>query len=280
MPIVVGIALRKIKEHVFADAGHYDLHLDDRVIIETDNGLEMGTVIEPERMVEKPKTEIYKVIRKAQTDDVKRVSENRVKACHSIPKIKQCITNHELDMKLTHVEYSFDRSKLFIYYTAEFRVDFRELIKDLGHILKTRIQMVQIGVRDEARMIGGLGQCGRPLCCQSFLREFSPVSIDMAKEQDISLNTAKISGSCGRLMCCLAYEEKYYSEVKKMLPPIKSTVKTPEGTGMVVGMNCITRELIVDLGEGKHIRIEGRLVQKAHAHNHKKPSSSQKSNGR
>lgn len=255
MPIVVGIAIRKNKEKILADAGHFDLGIDEKVIIETDSGLELGTIIEPERMVEKPKSDIFKVVRKTSSEDFQRLRNNRHKACQAIPKIKQSVENHELEMKLTFVEYSFDRSRLFIYYTADTRVDFRELIKDLGHMLKTRIQMVQIGVRDEARMIGGMGLCGRELCCGLFLKEFSPVSIDMAKEQDISLNTSKISGLCGRLMCCLSYEQAYYSSVKKTLPPIKSIVKTPEGEGTVVGMNCITREMVVDLGEGKVIRV-------------------------
>ncbi|MFH1379176.1 MAG: regulatory iron-sulfur-containing complex subunit RicT [bacterium] len=263
MPIVVGIVIRKNKENILADAGHFDLQINEKVVVETDSGLELGEIIEPEKMIEKPKTDIFKVIRKASADDLKRIQDNKHKTCQAISKIKQCVENHELEMKLTFVEYSFDRSKLFIYYTAESRVDFRELIKDLGHMLKTRIQMVQIGVRDEARMIGGMGLCGRELCCETYLKEFTPVSIDMAKEQDISLNTAKISGLCGRLMCCLSYEQEYYCNVKKTLPPIRSTVKTPEGEGTVIGMNCITQEISVDLGEGKLIKVPAGQVSKA-----------------
>lgn len=255
MPIVVGIAVRRTRDKVLADAGYLDLTIDERVVIETDNGQEVGRVIEAEKMVEKPESDIFKVIRKATADDIRREHDNRIRTCQILNKIKRSIEDHELEMKLTCIEYSFDRSKLFIYYTAETRVDFRELIKDLGHLLKTRIQMVQIGVRDEARLIGGLGVCGRELCCRTFLKEFSRVSIDMAKEQDISLNTAKISGLCSRLMCCLAYEHAYYCDVKKILPQINSMVKTPEGEGKVIGMNCITQELTVDLGEGKRIRI-------------------------
>lgn len=260
MPIVVGIALRRTKEKVFADAGHFDLNIDEKVIIETDNGQELGTVIESEKMVEKANGAIFKVVRTSSAEDIRRIHDNAVRAHQMLSRIKRSIEDHELDMKLTYVEYSFDRSKLFIYYTAESRVDFRELIKDLGHMLKTRIQMVQIGVRDESRLIGGLGMCGRELCCRTFLHEFSPVSIDMAKEQDISLNTAKISGLCGRLMCCLAYEHEYYCAVKKQLPRMNSTVQTPEGKGKVVGMNCITQELTVDLGEGKLVKIRAAKI--------------------
>ena len=255
MPIVVGIAIRRTKEKILADAGHLDLNIDEKIIIETDNGQEIGMVIESEKMVEKTTGTIYKVVRKSTPEDLRRKQDNLARAQQMLSRIKRSIEDHELDMKLTCVEYSFDRSKLFIYYTAETRVDFRELIKDLGYMLKTRIQMVQIGVRDESRLIGGMGLCGRELCCRTFLHEFSPVSIDMAKEQDISLNTAKISGLCGRLMCCLAYEHEYYCEVKKKLPRINSTVQTPEGKGKVVGMNCITQELTVDLGEGKLIKV-------------------------
>lgn len=280
MPIVIGIAIRKTRDKILADAGHHDLHLEEKVVVETDHGLELGSVIECEKMVEKPQSKIFKVIRKGMPEDLTRAKENNARACQAVKKIKQCIENHELNMKLTFIEYSFDRSKLFIYYTAETRVDFRELIKDLGHLLKTRIQMVQIGVRDEARMIGGLGMCGRELCCRLFLQEFTPVSIEMAKEQDISLNTAKISGLCGRLMCCLSYEAKYYREVKKALPPLKSTVVIPQGKGTVIGMNCITREITVDLGEGNHVRVaedQIQSVKRESGHNNRSKQSTKKS---
>jgi cell fate regulator YaaT (PSP1 superfamily) len=260
MPIVVGIALRRTREKYFADAGQLDLRVEERVIVDTDNGLELGVIVEPEKMVEKPKGEIYKIVRKELPDDCQRARDNILRSRQVIGKIKQSVKDHELEMKLTSVDYSFDRSKLFIYYTAETRVDFRELIKDLGHLLKTRIQMVQIGVRDETRFVGGLGPCGRELCCRAFLREFSPVSIDMAKEQDIALNTSKISGVCGRLMCCLSYEHKHYCEVKARLPQARSTVQTPEGKGVVVSINCMKEELLVDLGDGKSIRVPAASV--------------------
>ena len=201
MPIVAGLIVRKMKDKIIADARHIDLNVGDKVVVETDHGLEMATVYEKERIEDKPKETVHQVIRKFTADDVKRNMENEEKCIMAHKTVLQKIQDHELDMKLTSVQYAHDRSKLFIYYTAENRIDFRELIKDLGHILKTRIQMVQIGVRDEAKLIGGLGHCGRKLCCKEFLKGFSSVTIDMAKEQDLSLNTAKLSGLCGRLMC-------------------------------------------------------------------------------
>jgi len=153
-------------------------------------------------------------------------------------------------MKLTCVDYTFDCNKLFVYYTAEGRVDFRELIKDLGYLLKTRIQMVQIGVRDEAKMLGGFGPCGLPICCGSFLKNFRPVSIDMAKEQDLSLNPAKISGVCGRLMCCLAYENDFYHEARKDFPKVSSKVATEDGIGVVKAINILRGEVTVEYADG------------------------------
>ncbi len=249
MPIVAGLIMRRIKDKVLGDTGHLDLVVGDRVIAETEHGLELGVVYEKEKLVEKPKDPVVKIIRKITPDDIKRIKENREKNAQSMKVVGQKIEDHELQMKLTCVQYTFDRSKLFVYYTAEARVDFRELIKDLGHILKTRIQMVQIGVRDEAKMIGGVGHCGRILCCRQFLKEFSSVTIDMAKDQDLSLNTAKLSGICGRLMCCLSYEHECYKDIKKKLPAIKSKVNTPAGHGIVVAVSCMKEEVTVQLNE-------------------------------
>ncbi|MFH1283066.1 MAG: regulatory iron-sulfur-containing complex subunit RicT [bacterium] len=251
MPILVGVQIRKTKDKYYADAGHHDLSCNDKVIVETDDVQEVGIVVEPERMIEKDTGEIGKVVRKLTVEDQKRIIDNKAKAKKALLVVLDNIEARDLDMKLTFIDFTFDRSKLFIYYTADNRVDFRVLIKDLGHILKTRIQMVQIGVRDEAKMIGGLGPCGQVLCCNRFLRDFTPVSMEMAKEQDIALNVAKISGVCGRLMCCVSFEYNHYSETKKELPKVKSKVKTPEGEGTVIMVNCISKEITVDLGEGK-----------------------------
>ena len=247
MPIIVGLIVRRMKEKVYAETAQFDVSVGDRVLLETEHGQEVGLVCEKEKMVEKFKDPLGKVLRKITESDKNRLKENDQKGREALKSVLQKIEDHELQMKLTTVEYSFDRSKLFVYYTSETRVDFRELIKDLGHILKTRIQMVQIGVRDEAKMIGGIGSCGRRLCCQSFLKDFSSVTIDMAKEQDLSLNTSKLSGLCGRLMCCLAYEHDSYRQCKKGLPQVGTKIDTPEGAGTVVSINYLKEELTVEL---------------------------------
>jgi cell fate regulator YaaT (PSP1 superfamily) len=247
MPIAVGLLVRRIKEKIYGDTGHLDFVVGDYVVIETEHGQEIGMVCEREKMIEKPKDPIGKVLRKLTPEDKKRMDENEQKNQQAFKAVMQKIEDHELQMKLTCVQYTFDRSKLFIYYTAETRVDFRDLIKDLGHILKTRIQMVQIGVRDEAKMVGGIGPCGRKLCCQEFLKDFSSVTIDMAKDQELALNTAKLSGICGRLMCCLAYEHEFYQCAKKNMPHTGSKVQTPAGAGTVVSINCLKDEITVEL---------------------------------
>jgi cell fate regulator YaaT (PSP1 superfamily) len=251
MPIVVGLIVRRIKERIYGDTGHLDLLIGERVVVDTEHGQEIGMVCEREKMVEKTKDPIAKIIRKVTPDDNKRIKDIEDRNQQALKIVLEKIDDHELQMKLTCVQYTFDRSKLFIYYTAESRVDFRELIKDLGHILKTRIQMVQIGVRDESKMVGGLGTCGRSLCCQTFLKDFNSVTIEMAKDQDLSLNTAKLSGLCGRLMCCLSYEHNYYKEAKKNLPHVGNKVHTPSGQGTVISVNCLKNEVTVELGDHK-----------------------------
>lgn len=251
MPIAAGLIVRRIKDKIFAETGHFDVFINEQVIVETEHGQEIGIVIEREKMIEKQKDQapFAKIVRKITKEDKTRMIENEAKNVQAHKIVLQKTEDHELAMKLTSTQYTFDRSKLFIYYTAENRVDFRELIKDLGHMLKTRIQMVQIGVRDEAKMIGGIGTCGRKLCCKSFLKEFSSVTIDMAKEQDLSLNTSKLSGLCGRLMCCLAYENECYKHSKKKLPKIGSKVHTPAGQGTVIGFNCLKEEITVHISD-------------------------------
>jgi cell fate regulator YaaT (PSP1 superfamily) len=247
MPIVAGLLVRRLREKIWGDSGHLDLLIGDRVIAETEHGMEVGTVCEKEKMVDKPKEPIGKVVRKVTPEDEKRLVENEEKNHQAQKIVMQKVEDHELQMKLTTVQYTFDRSKLFIYYTAETRVDFRELIKDLGHVLKTRIQMVQIGVRDEAKMIGGLGHCGRRLCCQDFLKEFSSVTIDMAKEQDLAINTAKLSGLCGRLMCCLAFENEGYCHMRKNMPRVGTKVNTPGGAGTITAIHILKEEVQVEM---------------------------------
>ncbi|OEG70212.1 hypothetical protein ATZ36_05610 [Candidatus Endomicrobiellum trichonymphae] len=249
MPMVIGVVLRKIKDRIYADAGHFDLKLKDKIILETEHGVEVGTVCEKEKVIQEGKDLIGKVLRKITEEDKKKLAANKIKNLKAKNIVLQKTIKYKLNMKLICVQYTFDRSKLFVYYTSETRVDFRELVKDLGHILRTRIQMVQIGVRDESKMVGGIGICGHVLCCQTFLKDFNSVTIDMAKEQDLSLNTAKLSGLCGRLMCCISYENDVYRAVKKELPEIGTTVLTPEGRAKVTAIDCIMEKVTVDFGD-------------------------------
>jgi cell fate regulator YaaT (PSP1 superfamily) len=249
MPIVVGVMLRRIKDKIYADVGRFDLRLNDKIILETEHGIEAGVVCEKEKNVQKGKDPIGKVLRKMTEEDRRKLADNERRTVKAHEMVLQKADDHELDMKLTCVQYTFDRSKLFVYYTSETRVDFRELIKDLGHILKTRIQMVQIGVRDESKMIGGIGTCEQVLCCQSFLKDFNSVTIDMAKEQGLSLNTTKLSGLCGRLMCCISYENYTYKVIKKDFPEIGTMISTPEGKARLAAIDCIRERVTVDFGD-------------------------------
>ncbi|MDR2437304.1 MAG: stage 0 sporulation protein [Endomicrobium sp.] len=248
MPIVVGLMVRKTKDKIYADTGHFDFKLNDKVVVETNHGVEVGVVCKKEENVQTGTDSIGKILRKLTQEDQKKVVDNECGNKQAYKTVSQKVIEHKLDMKLTCVNYIFDRSKLFIYYTSETRVDFRVLIKNLGHILKTRIQMVQIGVRDESKIVGGIGTCGQVLCCQKFLRDFNSVTIDMAKDQDLSLNTIKLSGLCGRLMCCIAYENDAYKDIKKDLPELGSTIVTPEGTAKLVAIDCIRERVTVDFG--------------------------------
>ncbi|MEE0945634.1 MAG: stage 0 sporulation family protein [Acutalibacteraceae bacterium] len=220
-------------------------------VVETAQGIECGTVSEGNHEVEdseivKP---LKKALRVATEKDIKKVEENKEKAKEAFKICEEKVIAHGLDMKLIEAQYSFDASKIIFFFTSDGRVDFRELVKDLAASLHTRIELRQIGVRDEARMLGGIGICGQPFCCSRFLGGFQPVSIKMAKEQGLSLNPTKISGSCGRLMCCLKYEQDAYEYLLKKTPSIGSTVKTEMGTGVVVDVNVITGNLIVKINE-------------------------------
>jgi cell fate regulator YaaT (PSP1 superfamily) len=249
MPMVIGVVLRKIKDKIYADAGRSDLKLKDKIILETEHGIEVGMVCEKKKFIQKGKDPIVKVLRKITEEDKKKLAENERKKLKAQGIVLEKAIKYKLDMKLICVQYTFDRSKLFVYYTSGTRVDFRELVKDLGHILRTRIQMVQIGIRDESKIVGGIGICGRVLCCRTFLKDFSSVTIDMAKEQDLSLNTAKLSGLCGRLMCCISYENDVYRAVKKELPEIGTLVLTPEGRAKITAIDCIREKVTVDFGD-------------------------------
>lgn len=221
------------------------------VIVETQNGTEIGTVSAANHEVAKDAIvkPLKKVIRKATEKDMARREDNKRKEKEAFGICEELILAHKLDMKLVEVEYSFDANKIVFFFTSDGRVDFRELVKDLASRFHTRIELRQIGVRDEAKMLGGLGICGRPYCCKQFLNDFQPVSIKMAKEQGLSLNPTKISGSCGRLMCCLKYEQDAYEYLNSLTPSVGSTVKTPEGNAVVTEVNLITGYLTVQLSD-------------------------------
>ncbi|NPV78751.1 MAG: stage 0 sporulation family protein [Firmicutes bacterium] len=251
MQTVVGVRFKKVGKIYYFDPGDLDPHIGDSVIVETARGLEFGeVVVEPKQVDEQEIVQpLRKVIRIAGPDDLTKLRENKLKEKRAFDLCLQKILIHGLPMKLVDVECAFDNSKMTFYFTAEGRVDFRELVKDLAATFKTRIELRQIGVRDEAKMVGGLGPCGRPLCCASFLGDFEPVSIRMAKEQDLPLNPMKISGICGRLMCCLKYESGVYRELRQNLPQVGSEVQTKEGKGKVVGINILRQKVKVQLFE-------------------------------
>ncbi len=235
MKNIVGVRFKKPGKIYFFDPGYIQLNPKDKVIVQTSMGEEVGEVVINKRSVpdEKIVAPLKKVVRLATKKDLKHCEENKQKEKEAFKICEEKIKKYKLDMHLTDVEYKFDNSKILFYFTADGRIDFRELVKDLAAIFKTRIELRQIGVRDEVKRIGGNGVCGRELCCCSFLGDFETVSIKMAKEQNISLNPAKISGNCGRLMCCLKYEQDVYEDKLKRLPKIGSTVKTADGKGVI-----------------------------------------------
>jgi cell fate regulator YaaT (PSP1 superfamily) len=227
------------------------------VIIEHDRGIDYGQIVSPERPVleSKSKEPLKKILRVANENDMKQISENRTKAKEAFSTCDKKIGEHKLEMKLVHAEYSFDRTKIIFYFTSNGRVDFRELVKDLAKIFKARIELRQIGVRDEARHFGGFGPCGRELCCAKFLKDFEPVTIKMAKEEGLPLNPPKISGLCGRLMCCLNFEYESYKILSKGMPREGERITTPKGKGKVVGINVFKRMVTVELEDGTQVHI-------------------------
>lgn len=236
MITVVGVRFKKAGKIYYFDPHELNIEKDDYVVVETARGVEFGHVtVGPKKVTEEEIVPpLKKVIRVAEEEDIKIHQSNKEKAIEAFGICEEKIAEHGLGMKLIDVEYTFDNNKVIFYFTADGRVDFRELVKDLAAIFRTRIELRQIGVRDEAKMIGGLGPCGRTSCCTTFLGEFEPVSIKMAKDQSLSLNPAKISGLCGRLMCCLKYENEVYEKLLAKMPTIGTVVITPEGRGTVV----------------------------------------------
>jgi len=248
---VVGVRFKKAGKIYYFDPIDLPVDKDCSVIVETARGIEYGKVVIGKRTVQEADVvlPLKKVIRIADLTDAQLVEDNKTAAKNAFAICQDKIRDHQLKMKLVDVEYTFDRNKIIFYFTAEGRVDFRELVKDLAGVFRTRIELRQIGVRDEAKMLGGIGPCGRILCCSSFLGDFEPVSIKMAKDQNLSLNPTKISGLCGRLMCCLKYEHDNYESAKEDLPRVGSEVITSLGNGRVVALNINERTVKVQIYE-------------------------------
>lgn len=250
---VVGVRFKNTGKVYYFDPEDLDIKTGEGVIVETARGMEYGTVtlditeIKDED-VTKP---LKKIVRIADEKDIKRHDENENKKAKAMEICQEKIRKHNLEMKLIDVEYTFDNNKVIFYFTAEGRVDFRELVKDLAGVFKMRIELRQIGVRDEAKMLGGVGSCGKGLCCATWLSDFEPVSIKMAKNQNLSLNPTKISGVCGRLMCCLKYENDIYSELRKGLPDVGDKVETEEGLGKVIEADVLQGKVRVRVYTGE-----------------------------
>ncbi|MCL2445315.1 MAG: hypothetical protein FWD06_00900 [Oscillospiraceae bacterium] len=249
MAIIIGVRFREIGRVYYFDPGEHEVNKGDRVIVETARGIECGEVAQgrtevPDEEIKKP---LKPLLRIATEQDLANVAGKAAKEAEAFKVGEEKIAKHALDMKLVNVEYTFDGSKIVFNFTADQRVDFRALVRDLASSFRTRIELRQIGVRDEAKLLGGLGICGRPFCCSTFMGDFHPVSINMAKGQGLSLNPTKISGTCGRLMCCLKYEETAYADAAKTLPRVGSTVQTPEGPGRVTEVNAVSQDIKVKL---------------------------------
>ena len=257
MAIIVGIQFQKNGKLHNYDTNGIECKPDDYVVADTPHGIDLGQVVVGSRFVEKDDNcPMKKILRIATEKDLQNSTENRRKEKEAFDICQQKIAEHQLDMKLVSVEYAFDNSKALFYFTANGRVDFRSLVKDLASAFKMRIELRQIGVRDEARMIGGLGPCGRQICCGAFLDEFQPVSIKMAKEQNLSLNPTKISGVCGRLMCCLKYEQDHYEQTRKIMPRVGREVITPDGAGNVTDLNIVKETVFVRIVNGDTSEIK------------------------
>ena len=246
---IIGVRFKSIGKFYYFDPHGLDIKMNDKVIVETARGVECGEVVLCGREIDETQfsNPIKQVIRIATPEDFAVIEKNKAKEKDAFKICEEKIKHHKLKMNLIDVECTFDNSKLLFYFTAEGRIDFRELVKDLAAVFRTRIELRQIGVRDEAKMLGGLGICGRQFCCSQFLGEFQPVSIKMAKEQSLSLNPTKISGTCGRLMCCLKYEQENYEELLKTTPKVGAIVKTADGRGVVEEANIITGKLRIKL---------------------------------
>ncbi|AOM84638.1 PSP1 domain-containing protein [Salisediminibacterium beveridgei] len=252
---VIGVRFKKTGKIYYFSPGDMAIQKDEYVVVETSRGVEFGKAVIGVKEVDDQDVvlPLKSVLRVATDKDKLIVKENKVESAKAFDVCHEKIQKHKLDMKLVDVEYTFDRNKVLFYFTADGRIDFRELVKDLASVFRTRIELRQIGVRDEAKMLGGIGPCGRMLCCSTFLGDFEPVSIKMAKDQNLSLNPTKISGLCGRLMCCLKYENDMYETAKKDLPDMYKKLDTSYGRGKVVGLNMLERLVKVEIKENGQV---------------------------
>jgi len=257
MPDVIGVRFQQAGRVYFFDAADIPLELHDYVVVETSHGQEFGkVVITPEQVIFSEITEPLKpVVRKAQADDMARAQQQQEKAKSALAKCRELVEKLSLTMKPVSAQYNLDGGHLTVFFSAEKRVDFRELVRELSRNLKTRVELRQVGARDEAKLIGGLGKCGFTLCCTTFLSEFEPVSIKMAKEQDIALNPMKTSGICGRLLCCLGYEYEQYRAMKEKLPAVRHEVSTNLGNAKVVSSNPLKGTVTVELETGVTVEL-------------------------
>ena len=254
---IIEVKLGEYRGVTTIDLNNVECNRDDHVIMEVDRGTEFGRVVSDVSAACKPKTETAagKILRKVTEGDMNQIKNNRLKAQDAINACVRKINERNVDMRIVQAEYTFDCSKIIFFFTSDGRVDFRNLVKDLAKIFRVRIELKQIGVRDKAKIVGGIGICGRELCCSSYMKDFHPLSIKMAKEQALPLNPSRISGVCGRIKCCMAYEFNAYRELARDLPHVGDKVTTPDGKGKVIDINILKRFVIVDLGEGKAVKV-------------------------
>jgi cell fate regulator YaaT (PSP1 superfamily) len=257
MPEIAGVSFHQAGKVYYFDAAGIPLEVNNDVVVETSRGQELGkVVISPKQVIFSEITEPLKpIIRKAQAEDIEKAQQQQGKAPNAIAKCRELVEKFNLPMKPISAQYNLDGSHLTIFFSAEKRVDFRELVRELSRNLKTHVELRQVGARDEAKLIGGLGKCGFPLCCTTFLSEFEPVSIKMAKEQDIALNPMKTSGICGRLLCCLGYEYEQYRAMKEKMPPLRQEVSTALGNAKVVSCNPLKETVTVELETGVTVEL-------------------------
>ncbi len=279
MPRVVRVSFRPATRPYLFEVGELDLRRGDRVVAPGAHGLELGTVMtDPQEVPGEEASQLKRIVRKATKGDLRRAEENRAREADALVVAAEKVAEHGLPMKLIRAECTLDGRKMVIHFAAEGRVDFRALVRDLARALHCRVELHQVGVRDEAKLRGGVGPCGRELCCATFLTNFNPVGIKMAKEQDLSLNPQKISGACGRLMCCLAYEYDLYREQKRGLPKLGTRISTPQGEGKVIEINVICGRAVVVLEEGKKLEMTLDELARAHAEGKRARAASEKAN--